>query len=43
MWPLKVDSPTFGGQIQDDRFGKQLANTRKSKERQIDRELRRGL
>ncbi|KAJ8942140.1 hypothetical protein NQ318_021648 [Aromia moschata] len=38
-WPFKVDSPTFGGQIGDDRFGKQSANTSTSKERQIDREI----
>ncbi|KAJ8954546.1 hypothetical protein NQ318_000780 [Aromia moschata] len=36
--PFKVDSPTFGGQIRDDRFGKQSANTSTSKESQIGRE-----
>ena len=27
QWPFKVDSPTFGGQIRDDQFGKESANT----------------
>ncbi|KAJ8956915.1 hypothetical protein NQ318_014333 [Aromia moschata] len=27
-WPFKVDSPRFGDQIRDDRFGKQSANIR---------------
>ena len=43
LQPFKVDSPTFRGQVQDDQFGKQSANTRMSKECQIGQEHCHGL